>query len=162
MRSTPTRPRNLLRMGGIGGWEGGGGKLSFVPLPGRSHAALAQLRAELRALGTALERLRLGTKRRLKMEGAGQGCSTGQGRGMLGVWDPPPRQFPPPPGGQRAHVGQPDIPLGTGPRTQPSTTGASPCTEPHAAPLCHSHAARGHSFPSHCSAASSFHSCLQS
>lgn len=25
MRSTPTRPRNLLRMGGIGGWEGGGG-----------------------------------------------------------------------------------------------------------------------------------------
>lgn len=24
------------------------------------------------------------------MEGAGQGCSTGQGRGMLGVWDPPP------------------------------------------------------------------------
>lgn len=74
----------------MGGGRGGGGKLSFVPLPGRSHAALAQLRAELRALGTALERLRLGTKRRLKMEGAGQGCSTGQGRGMLGVWDPPP------------------------------------------------------------------------
>lgn len=68
MRSTPTRPRNLLRKG-----KGGGGKLSFVPLPGRSHAVLAQLRAELRALGTALERLRLGTKRRLKMEGAGQG-----------------------------------------------------------------------------------------
>lgn len=64
---------------------------------------LAQLRAELRALGTALERLRLGTKRRLKMEGVGQGCSTGQGRRMLGVWDPP-WHFPPPPGGSKSNM----------------------------------------------------------
>lgn len=64
---------------------------------------LAQLRAELRALGTALERLRLGTKRRLKMEGAGQGCGTGQGRGMLGVWDPP-WHFPSPPEGSESNV----------------------------------------------------------
>lgn len=43
MRSTPTRPRNLLRMGGIGGWEGGGGEAFFC----------ASSRKESRSAGAA-------------------------------------------------------------------------------------------------------------